>query len=454
MISRKSLSSIAKRLNAELFNGDCQFQSVSTDSRAMKAGELFVALKGDNFDAHDYLRQVADSGACGLVVERENRELAIPQLKVADTTLALGGLASSCREDFSGKVAAITGSSGKTTVKGLLANILSCSGKVHATRGNLNNQIGVPLTLLEIEPGNDYLVMELGASAAGEIAYLVNIVQPDVVVVNNVMPAHIEGFGSLEGVAAAKAEIYQPLGKPVKAVVNLDDRFATGWLASLDANSVSTFSLANETADFWAGSVLETENGSQFTLNTPDGSVSVTLGLLGRHNVANALSACACASALGAGIVDMQMGLQSFQAVAGRMKNCAGINGSRIIDDTYNANPGAVRAAIDVLVSQGEQSTFVLGDMGELGPNAAELHRELGEYAKQAGLAQLVTVGDLSAQASEAFGSGARHFPNRESAIDYLKGSVMSGDVILVKGSRSARMENVVVAMTNRGEKQ
>ena len=453
MIAALTLSAIAERLNAELFFGDCEFTQVSTDSRNVAAGELFVALKGEHFDAHQFLSDVHASGACGLVVEQENKHLALPQLKVVDTTLALGQIGRISREDFRGKVAAITGSSGKTTVKELLASILSQTGSVHATRGNLNNQFGVPLTLLAMAPGEDFLVAELGASAAGEIAYLVDLVKPDVMMVNNVMPAHIEGFGSLAGVAAAKAEIYTALKPEGKAVVNLDEPFASAWLQSLPENQVISFSVKQSSAHFFAHAIEYAKGTLNFNMRTPLGEAPIHLPLLGVHNVANALASSACAYALGATLSDMQQGLQAYQSTPGRMHRMNSACGATVIDDTYNANPGAVRAAIDVLVGLSASSTLVLGDMGELGAESAALHRDLGRYARELGIARLITVGTLSAATSSEFGEGGMHFSDRQKAIEFLQANLSVNDIVLVKGSRSTRMELVVQAITQCGDK-
>jgi len=452
MIATLTLSDIAARLNAELFFGDCEFSQVNTDSRSLSSGELFVALKGEHFDAHQFLSSVQAAGACGLVVEQENKQLALPQLKVADTTLALGQIGRISREGFRGKVAAITGSSGKTTVKELLASILSQIGKVHATRGNLNNQFGVPLTLLAMKPGQDFLVAELGASAAGEIAYLVDLVLPDVVMVNNVMPAHIEGFGSLEGVAAAKSEIYTALKPEGRAVVNLDEPFSNTWLQSLPEDQVISFSIKNAGAHFFAHAIEYADGTLSFILRSPLGEVSVNLSLLGVHNVANALAACACAYAMGATLPDMQLGLQAYQSMPGRMHRTPSECGATVIDDTYNANPGAVRAAIDVLVGLSADATLVLGDLGELGAESVSLHCALGRYAREQGVAHLITVGTLSADASKTFGDGGKHFDEQQKAIEFLQATLSASDVVLVKGSRSAHMELVVQAITQRGE--
>jgi UDP-N-acetylmuramoyl-tripeptide--D-alanyl-D-alanine ligase len=454
MIRAMTLSELAPKLKGEMSFGDCSFDRVSTDSRTLQGGEFFVALKGESFDAHDFLPDVVAAGVCGILLETENQDLGVPQLKVADTDIALGEIASASLSEFEGQVLAITGSGGKTTVKDLSSAILGEVGAVHATRGNYNNEIGVPISVLAMPAGNDYLVLELGASAPGDIAYLRSMVNPDVVLVNNILPAHIEGFGSLAGVIATKAEIYQDLKSDAQAVVNLDLDCAAEYLGLVANKRVLGFSLADTSADFYATDVLVGELGSEFTLNTPLGAQRVKLQLMGTHNIANALAACACTYAMGAKLKDMKVGLEAYDAVPGRMQLVTGHRGSRVIDDTYNANPGAVRAAIDVLVGFSGQTSLVLGDMGELGENEKTLHAELGTYAKQAGVNRLLTVGVLSKEASESFGAEAYHFEDKQSAINFLSGELQSADVVLVKGSRSARMEELVQAITGHGEKQ
>ncbi len=448
------MSDLAPTLNADIFCGDCCFDRVSTDSRGVQEGDFFVALKGENFDAHNFLPQVVAAGVCGLLVEKEDESLGVPQLKVANTTIALGEMASASLAEFEGKVLGITGSGGKTTVKDLSAAILSEEGAVHATAGNFNNEIGVPISVLGMPPGCDYLVLELGASAPGDIRYLRSMVQPDVVLVNNVLPAHIEGFGSLAGVMTTKGEIYQDLKAGAQAVVNLDLDCAKAYLELAVNSSVIGFSLENPEADFFASEIKLGERGSEFSLNTPVGKQTIKLQLMGEHNIANALAACACTYAMGAKLRDMKIGLEAYDAVPGRLQRLVGIRGSQVIDDTYNANPGAVRAATEVLVGFAGRTTLVLGDMGELGKDEKRLHAELGSYAKQAGVKRLITVGVLSKEAAEAFGDGADHFENKQEAIDCLRAALQSNDVVLVKGSRSARMEELVRAITGHGEKQ
>ncbi len=448
-------------LTAQLQNGGAGFTQVNTDTRTLAEGDLFVALKGERFDAHDFIQQAVDKKPCALVVERYFPEISLPQLVVSDSLLALGQIAAFNRSLFAGPVVAITGSSGKTTVKTMLASILQQAGETHATRGNFNNHIGVPLTLLQLTAEHKFAVVEMGASGPNEIAYLCELAKPDVTMINNVMPAHIEGFGSIEGVAKAKGEIYQALSLGQTAVVNLDEKFAAGWLQQLHEKSVSVIKvgLHNQSADVFASDILldhpaplEHPSGGgeffgvQFQLHYKNQIVPVSMSAQGEHNVRNALMASACALALKVDLKKIQQGLQNFSPVAGRMARYQGVAGSQIIDDSYNANPGSVRAAIDVL-ARAEQNVLVLGDLAELGENAAELHAELGEYARQKNIQQLFTLGKLSEHLSRRYGQGAEHFTDRELLISRLQQIAKPGMTYLIKGSRSARMELVVQAL-------
>lgn len=453
-------SHAVRGLTAQLQNGNASFTQVNTDTRTLTEGDLFVALKGERFDAHDFIQQAVDKKPCALVVERYFPDVNLPQLVVSDSLLALGQIAAFNRSLFSGPLIAITGSSGKTTVKTMLASILQQAGETHATRGNFNNHIGVPLTLLQLTADNQFAVIEMGASGPNEIAYLCELAKPDVTMINNVMPAHIEGFGSIEGVAKAKGEIYQALSSGQTAVVNLDDKFANGWLQQLDQKSVSVIkvSLENKTADVFASDILldhpaTSEHsggreffGVQFQLHHENKIFPISMSAQGEHNVRNALMASACALALKVDLKKIQQGLQEFSPVAGRMARYQGVSGSQIIDDSYNANPGSVRAAIDVL-ARAEHGVLVLGDLAELGDNAAELHAELGDYARQKKIQQLFTLGKLSEHLSRRYGQGAEHFTDRELLIKRLQQIAKPGMTYLIKGSRSARMELVVQAL-------
>lgn len=434
------------KLTAEVLNGDAVFTQVNTDTRSLAAGELFVALRGERFDAHDFIQDAANKNPIALVVEKYFPEFALPQLVVSDCLLALGQIAAFNRELFTGKLIAITGSSGKTTVKAMLASILQEAGSTHATKGNFNNHIGVPLTLLQLNADHQFAVIEMGASGPGEIAYLCELAKPQVSMINNVMPAHIEGFGSIEGVAKAKGEIYQALTATNMAVINIDDRFANDWVAELKTNQSIKVSLHNAQADFYALDIQLNADSIEFVLHYHQQKISIFLRTQGEHNVRNALMAAACATAVGVDLQKIQSGLQKFSPVSGRMSRHVGINNTQIIDDSYNANPGSVRAAIDVLATI-PGSVLVLGDLAELGEDAENLHAELGEYAQQKHIQSLFTLGKLSANVSRAFGKGAEHFTDRDSLIEKLRQQASPSTTFLIKGSRSARMDLIVNAL-------
>lgn len=442
-----TLSQAAVTFGGTLLYPDCAFTSVSTDSRSLAEGDLFIALRGDHFDAHEFLESAALS-ACGLVVERPDKRLNLPQWVVPNTVDALADLACLARRQFNGPVLAVTGSSGKTTVKEMLAAILGHRGLTHATRGNLNNHIGVPLTLLALSKQHRFAVVEMGASAGGEIRYLCDIARPDIALVNNVMPAHIEGFGSLEAIAAAKGEIYQALPVHGTAVLNLDEPWLEGWRKSLTCANTLTYSLTDSSADF---SVRESTGrrggngtGSRFTLVTPAGEAPVSLALKGRHNIANALAAAACAYAAGAGLEAIVAGLINVEAVAGRMQSRPGRGGARVLDDSYNANPGSVRAAIDVLADQQGTRILVLGEMAELGGYAAGMHEEVGAYAREQGIQRLLVVGEHAADSARGFGAGAEVFEDKQSLVARLLAELDATAHVLVKGSRSSGMDDIV----------
>jgi UDP-N-acetylmuramoyl-tripeptide--D-alanyl-D-alanine ligase len=460
MMTELTLSEMAQVYGGTLMYPDCRFQSVSTDSRHIDEGQLFVALRGERFDAHEFLPDVA-TRAGGMVVERPVKNLNVPQWVVPNTTEALGQIALSNRKAFRGPVIAITGSSGKTTVKEMVSTILSESAPVLATKGNLNNHIGVPLTLLALSSQHRFAVIEMGASALGEISYLCELACPDVVLVNNVLPAHVEGFGSVENIARAKGEIYQGVSAEGTAVVNLDESYVNQWLASTRAR-VLTFSMTNSEADFTVRDLVVDERGCcTFVLVTPVGEASIKLPLAGQHNIANALAAAACSHAAGAELGLISSGLNKLQQVSGRLNIERLDNGSTVIDDTYNANPGSVKAAIDALVNIRGHHVLVLGDMGELGDDEASMHGEVGRYAAEKGVDTLLAVGPLCINAAREFGGKAKHFDSKEQLVEYLLDNEKSGEagteisseleqllkedvVVLVKGSRFMGMEQVV----------
>ena len=451
MMQELTLSQVAQAYGGTLMYPDCHFKSVSTDSRQIDEGQLFIALKGERFDAHQFLPQVATQ-VCGMVVEHPVKDINVPQWVVPDTTEALGQIARINRQAFMGPLIAVTGSSGKTTVKEMIAAILRESGEVLATKGNLNNQIGVPMTLLGLDRGHRYAVIEMGASASGEIAYLCGLASPDVVMVNNVLPAHMAGFGSIDGVAKAKGEIYRGVSDQGVAVINLDEPYSEQWRASSRAR-VLTYSIADTRADFYAKEVVADHFGCHvFVLVTPVGEAAVRLSLSGVHNVGNALAAAACAHAVGAELGAISAGLNKLQPVSGRLSWQQLANGASVIDDTYNANPGSVKAAINTLMNFKGRRILVLGDMGELGENEAQLHADVGRYAAEQGVDILLAIGPLCTNATREFGERAKHFESKKMLTDHLEALLDSDVAVLVKGSRFMVMEDIVQQIIKSGE--
>nr|WP_246480563.1 UDP-N-acetylmuramoyl-tripeptide--D-alanyl-D-alanine ligase [Motiliproteus sediminis] len=427
--------------------GDSEFARVSTDTRQLVPGDLFVALSGPNFDGNRFVPQAAASGACAAVVT-DWQASELPQLRVADTQQALGQLGALNRSRFQHPLVAVTGSSGKTSVKEMLAEVLRTRGVVHATRGNLNNHIGVPLTLLELDDAHRYGVIELGASAAGEIAYTVGLTRPQVAILNNAGGAHLEGFGSLEGVVRAKGEIFDGLDSDGVGVVNLDDPHAEVWLEQLRGKRALTFSLKSAAADLFASHLEPGSDGCyRFVLNTHSDQVAVALSVVGRHAVSNGLAAAAAAFALGFTLAEIATGLERFVGVPGRLRVMRGRGGVRLIDDSYNANPESVKAAVRVLADLPGPRVLVLGNMAELGADSEALHADIGRYAAAHGVNQLVAVGRLAANAAHAFGADAPCFDDCAAASAWLQNTISDDSVVLVKGSRSAHMEDVIKAL-------
>ncbi|MBH3435057.1 UDP-N-acetylmuramoyl-tripeptide--D-alanyl-D-alanine ligase [Pseudomonas citronellolis] len=446
MLKPLLLSEVAAALEGRVLGADVAFDAVSTDSRAIEAGQLFVALAGPRFDGHDYLAEVAAKGAVAALVQREVADAPLPQLLVADTREALGRLGALNRAGFTGKVAAVTGSSGKTTVKEMLASILRTQGEVLATRGNLNNDLGAPLTLLQIGPQHASAVIELGASRVGEIAYTVGLTRPQVAIITNAGTAHVGEFGGQDKIVQAKGEILEGLGDTGTAVLNLDDRAFDTWKKRNGERRVLSFALNKTSADFRARDLQRDARGCVgFTLQGLAGEARIQLNLLGEHNVANALAAAAAAHALGVPLVGIVQGLAQLQPVKGRAVAQLATNGMRVIDDSYNANPASICAAIDILAGFSGRTVLVLGDMGELGAWAEAAHREVGAYAAGK-VGALYAVGPLMRNAVEAFGAAGRHFADQASLIQALAGEP-STTTILIKGSRSAAMDKVVAAL-------
>ncbi|MDU9390633.1 UDP-N-acetylmuramoyl-tripeptide--D-alanyl-D-alanine ligase [Pseudomonas sp. zfem002] len=454
MLEPLSLSQLTEALQGRLLGADARFDGVSIDSRKIARGQLFVALAGPRFDGHDYLDEVAAKGAVAALVQREVPGSSLPQLLVADTRLALGQLGALNRRAFTRPVAAITGSSGKTTVKEMLASILATRGPVLMTRGNLNNDLGAPLTLLELAAQHTAAVIELGANHVGEIRYTVGLTQPQVVLINNAGTAHVGEFGGPEKIVEAKGEILEGLGEGGIAVLNLDDKAFGIWKQRAGKHAVLTFALNNAAADFHASDIAHDERGCpSFVLHAPQGSVAIQLNLLGTHNIANALAAAAAAQAFGVSLQGIAEGLNSVQPVKGRSVAQMTAGGIRVIDDTYNANPTSTCAAVDILAGFSGRTVLVLGDIGELGQWAEEGHRQVGDYARGK-VDALYAVGPMMAHAVKAFGQNARHFTNQADLIDAVRGEQATNTTILIKGSRSAAMENVVAALCDSsGEK-
>ncbi|NQD91444.1 UDP-N-acetylmuramoyl-tripeptide--D-alanyl-D-alanine ligase [Pseudomonas sp. CrR25] len=451
MLKTLRLSEAAVLLGGRLIGEDRGFGAVSTDSRAIQPGQLFIALTGPRFDGHDYLADVAAKGAAAALVEREVANAPLPQLLVGDTRLALGRLGALNRQAYAGPLAAVTGSSGKTTVKEMLASILRVafvrhSGAVLATRGNLNNDLGAPLTLLELGPEHVAAVIELGANHVGEIAYTVGLTRPQVAIITNAGTAHVGEFGGPEKIVEAKGEILEGLGADGVAVLNRDDPAFAVWQRRAGDRPQLSFALDDPAADFHAADLQCDARGCLlFTLHCAEGQARVQLNLMGRHNVANALAAAAAAHALNVPLVDIKTGLENLQPVKGRAVAQLATSGARVIDDSYNANPASICAAIDILAGCSGRTILVLGDMGELGGWAEQAHRDVGSYAVGK-VTTLYAVGPLMAQAVKAFGSDGRHFADQASLIEALRAE--HGDItILIKGSRSAAMENVVAAL-------
>ncbi len=443
------LAEAARILGAEHTGGDAVIHGISTDSRTLKPGDLFVALTGPHFDGHDFLAHALGRGAAACLVERTIDE-DLPALRVADSRIALGQLAAAWRARFTIPVVAVTGSNGKTTVKEMLAAILGQVGETLATQGNLNNDIGVPLTLFHLRRSHRYAVLELGANHHGEIAYLTQLVHPDVALITNAGDAHLEGFGSRRGIAEAKGEIYGGLGSDGTAVINADDDYAGFWQDLAAGHRVLRFGLdapADVRAE-WA----PTAQASRLHLYTPAGETELLLPLPGRHNVMNALAATAAALAIGCPLAAIAAGLSGLKPVPGRLVLREGPAQSRLIDDTYNANPRSLNAALDVLANYPGEHWLVLGDMGELGAEAAALHAQVAGQARAAGVSRLFCLGELAAQACRGFGEGGTCFDGQEALIAALRAALEAGPQggvsILIKGSRRMRLENVVTALT------
>ena len=441
------LSEAALATRGQLIGADVEFCCVRTDSRAIKKGQLFVALKGENFDGHEYAAQSLEQGASAVLVSKASN--VSPAVVVEDTRLALGDLASHWRAKFDMPVVAITGSNGKTTVKEMLAAILKVAtaddASVLATQGNLNNDIGLPMTMLNLGKQHRYAVLEMGMNHTGELSYLSNLAKPNVALVNNAGTAHIGELGSLEAIANAKGEIFEGLADGGTAIINADDVFANLWKNLASKHQQVTFGLKAK-ADVTAKYELHAAS-SDLELIAPNGTVKFTLPAPGLHNVSNALAAASAALALNVLLENIATGLSNFAGVKGRLQTKQGFAGAKVIDDTYNANPMSMKAAIDVLKASAGQRIFVMGDMAELGADAASMHSEIGAYAKTAGIEKFYALGEITKNAVTSFGANAMHFETIEALAESLKNMMNAETTVLVKGSRSMRMERVVDAI-------
>jgi UDP-N-acetylmuramoyl-tripeptide--D-alanyl-D-alanine ligase len=444
------LSKIAEQLNAELHGEDAVMTGSKIDSRQIEKGDLFVALSGENMDGHDFIEQARLAGASGALV---NRYIAneLPQIVVDDVTKAYGAIARLWRENSHAKVVAVTGSNGKTTLKEMISSILAQSGNVLATKGNLNNNLGVPLTLTRLNDSYDYAVIEMGANHSGEIATLVAMAEPDVAVINNVGAAHLEGFGSLQGVAEAKGEIYAGLKADGVAVINADMPYGDLWKQILGARQHISFGL-QQPADIVALDLQLAITGSHFMVRLDGVCHFIFLPLPGIHNVSNALAAIAVCSALNIEPEAIVKGLAAIKAVPHRLKLREAVNNALVIDDTYNANPGSFRQALQTLMQFPGEHWLVLGDFGELGPESTAIHQQLGRDAQAAGVKRLFTIGQQSQLASAEFADNAQHFNELSELEAELKNALNKDVACLIKGSRFMKLDKLADALAVGGE--
>jgi len=450
---KRTLEDAATAVGGRLVGEDHLYGTVSTDSRTLSAGALFVALRGPNFDGRDFVAAAAARGAVGAITEGAVPH-ALPQIVVADALRALQSLGQAWRREFSIPIVAVAGSNGKTTAKEMTAAILSRMGLCLATQGNLNNHIGVPVTLMRLESSHRSAVIEMGANRIGDVAELVRLARPTVGLITNAGAEHLEGFGNLDGVAQGEGEMVSCLDPGATGVINADDAYAGYWSKVAAARRIITFGV-HAPADFMAKNSVQTiERGefvTRFTLECPLGQRAVTLKAGGAHNIGNALAAAAAASAAGASLEDIASGLGAFRAVPGRLQLKAGARDSWIIDDSYNANPSSVRAGLEVLRSLPGATWLVLGDMAELGEFAEDSHAHMGAYARDCGVKRMFALGPQSSRAVETFGSGGEWFADADSLTRRLLAELEPGVTVLIKGSRINRLERVVQALTGGG---
>ena len=444
------LSKIAEILACEQPEKDAMVTGTVIDSRKVVMGNLFIALQGEHVDGHHYLATARLAGAtAALVTEKQDDELT--QLVVKDVVKAFGMIAKYWRQQCNAKLVAVTGSNGKTTVKEMLASVLRLSGNVIATEGNLNNELGVPLTLSRLENETDFAVIEMGANHAGEIARLVAMAMPNVSIINNVAAAHLEGFSSIDGVAKAKAEIFSGLVESGTAVINTDMKYADEWKQVLTNHKIISFAIENE-ADITAIDIQNGPHSSHFMVEIESEFHAINLPLPGLHNVANALATIAITRALDIPVAVIVKGLAAMKSVPHRLELRRGRQGAQLIDDSYNANPGSYQQALSVLQASNGEHWLVLGDFGELGSESESLHYKMGLDAKESGVNRLWTVGTESRAATQAYGNGAKHFEHIADLQKQLEKTLSSDVTCLIKGSRFMQLDKLADKLANRGE--
>lgn len=439
------LSEAASATSGNLSGKDVRIRAINIDTRKAKAGELFVALRGPNFNGHEFIDQALERQLGAAMIDQPVSS-SLPTLRVSDTHQALKMMAAYWRNKFQIPIIAITGSNGKTTTREMVGAIMGSALSGLMTRGNLNNDIGVPFTLLRLRHSDRYAVIEMGMNHRGEIAALSKMTRPDVALITNVAEAHLQGVGSIQQVAAAKVEIVEGLQTQGIMVINRDDEFYNYWSTQAAHLRQLSFGLS-DSAEIWAEYELY-EDRSRLLLHSPAGDCRIELALAGRHNVVNACAAAAASLAAGASLEMIAAGLSSIKDYPGRLTIHAGINNSRVIDDSYNANPGSLRAATDVLAAYDGYRIMVIADMGELGSEAEELHRKAGQYLKQKGIDRLLTLGPLSRSATHQLGEQARSFDDHQALTNYLRTLLTPDATVLVKGSRAMQMEQVVQEIT------
>lgn len=453
VIRTMHLQELQELTGGQLHGADVAFNAVSIDTRTLQADELFIAINGKHFNGNDFVAEAAEKQAVAAITT-EKADVDLPILQVKDTRLALGRLGAHNRDLSQAKIIALTGSQGKTTVKEMTAGILACCGEVLKTRGNLNNDFGVPLTLIRLEAEHQFAVIELGANAPGEISYSSALTRPDVAHITNIAPTHLEGFGDLDGVARAKGEIWENLNEAGVAVINLDDAYGGQWLERLKGlNVVSVSALGKANADYTISDIeFDGAMNSVFNLHSPLGSITIKLSVPGQHNIANALAAAAMSMQVGADLEAVMQGLQSIRSVDGRMQVLIGLNNSTLINDSYNASPSSFKAAIDVLAEHKGTTIIAMGEMGELGPEADKAHEELGEYAKAKGIDHLFGMGGLTEFSVSGFAGKGKIFSDMNALAEHIKPMLNQQVKVLIKGSRSAGMDKLVPLLKAQGD--